>query len=548
MKNLIKLSTVTLVFLISLSLANNVFADYSWTETNSPSKTWKAIVVPSTDSSKAFAITNDVDFIYTSTDSGLTWNPIASSTKWTGIAVSADGQSVVATTQTTYESRGWMYRSSDSGLTWIELTFANQVQWTDVKISDDGQKIIGVGWQGDIVTSNDGSVWSTDNSHSGSNWTTIAGSGDFSKLAIAANNGSISTNINNTGWDSHSDSSGTGCWSYMSATNNGSKLFAGDCDNDAIKISTDDGVTWTPTTSGNGTWYAVSASSDGSVLAGADHAGKIVVSTDGGTTWTEQTTAGNHPWSYVSVFPDGQNILASYDGGKIMKGTFFTPPPPPDNATSTPVDTSTSTPSDTPTSTPPVTTTIINTSSGGSSSSGSRIAFPFATTTIPAFTSPTNSCITINTSLRLGSTGSEVTKLQEFLNKFIDAGLAISGNYDASTASAVKVFQTKYANDILAPWGVTEPSGIVSFTTIKKLNELSCSQEFPLSSVEQYLIDQYKSNPGTVSPESTTTPVEVGTNTIKPPEENITQTAGIANTEVSGNIFKKIVNFFKTIF
>ncbi len=164
-----------------------------------------------------------------------------------------------------------------------------------------------------------------------------------------------------------------------------------------------------------------------------------------------------------------------------------------------------------------------------------------------------SSCTTINASLRPGSTGSEVTKLQELLNKLIDAKLTISGKYDAATVAAVKAFQLKYAADILAPWGVTEPSGIAGFTTNKKLNELSCAQEFPLSGVEQYLINQFKvgsqsTTTPSITPEATTTPsipVEVGTDTVTPQE---TQTAGAANSEVSSSIFQKIINFFKNIF
>lgn len=68
----------------------------------------------------------------------------------------------------------------------------------------------------------------------------------------------------------------------------------------------------------------------------------------------------------------------------------------------------------------------------------------------------------------------QVKKLQAFLNKRVAAGLVVTGVYDEATASALSLFQSLYANEILAPWGLTSPTGIVYQTTLRWINILEC--------------------------------------------------------------------------
>lgn len=69
--------------------------------------------------------------------------------------------------------------------------------------------------------------------------------------------------------------------------------------------------------------------------------------------------------------------------------------------------------------------------------------------------------------LKIGSTGADVMKLQQFLNMASDTQIAASGigsagmessYYGALTGAAVKKFQLKYATQILAPLGLTTPT------------------------------------------------------------------------------------------
>lgn len=84
----------------------------------------------------------------------------------------------------------------------------------------------------------------------------------------------------------------------------------------------------------------------------------------------------------------------------------------------------------------------------------------------------------------------EVIKLQKFLR---DLGgfpnLAVTGSYDEATIAAIRTFQSTYNSSILAPWGISQPTGYVYYTTRKVINEIYCSftSLFPLT--ESQLIE-----------------------------------------------------------
>lgn len=87
----------------------------------------------------------------------------------------------------------------------------------------------------------------------------------------------------------------------------------------------------------------------------------------------------------------------------------------------------------------------------------------------------------------------EVAKLQAFLQKNGTPGLAVSGVYDRATQNAVKTFQEVHAASILAPWGVTKPTGAVYYTTEQAINELNCADgtTFALTDAQQAEIAAY---------------------------------------------------------
>ncbi len=84
----------------------------------------------------------------------------------------------------------------------------------------------------------------------------------------------------------------------------------------------------------------------------------------------------------------------------------------------------------------------------------------------------------------------QVTKLQEFLNQFMNSGLPVTGFFGPATHEAVKAFQMKYGMDVLKPWvgfpasgitGENTPTGYVYQTTRWQINNLWCpgSEAFP---------------------------------------------------------------------
>lgn len=99
----------------------------------------------------------------------------------------------------------------------------------------------------------------------------------------------------------------------------------------------------------------------------------------------------------------------------------------------------------------------------------------------------TNSCskkgdlIKTRNTLQIGSTGSDVKRLQQFLNRqgftVAKTGAGSPGSeskqYTKKVASAVSNLQERYANIILRPYGYTRGTGIVGPSTRKVINQIN---------------------------------------------------------------------------
>ena len=86
-------------------------------------------------------------------------------------------------------------------------------------------------------------------------------------------------------------------------------------------------------------------------------------------------------------------------------------------------------------------------------------------------TSP--STITFARTLRLGSSGADVSALQSFLiQQGVYPAAIVSGYFGRLTQQAVIQFQEKYQTEILAPYGLTVGTGIVGPATRAELNKL----------------------------------------------------------------------------
>ncbi len=87
----------------------------------------------------------------------------------------------------------------------------------------------------------------------------------------------------------------------------------------------------------------------------------------------------------------------------------------------------------------------------------------------------------------------EVIKLQVFLRELEGfKNLPVTGVFDQATFDAVAIFQEKYESDILTPWGHTKYTGFVYILTKKKVNEIVCQREFPLTTDQQTEIREFR--------------------------------------------------------
>jgi len=138
----------------------------------------------------------------------------------------------------------------------------------------------------------------------------------------------------------------------------------------------------------------------------------------------------------------------------------------------------------------------------------------------------------------------EVKKLETFLNEFEGENLVVDGIYEQVDFDAVSRFQEKYMGDILSPWSHNAATGYVYLTTKKKINELYCQREFPLtaeqeaevSSFSQRILDMFAGSAGAFSDDdenSTTNEESEGSETGN--EEDVSGKVGGAQDETNEN-------------
>ncbi len=137
-------------------------------------------------------------------------------------------------------------------------------------------------------------------------------------------------------------------------------------------------------------------------------------------------------------------------------------------------------------------------------------------TTPTLYNTDSKECITLKGYLKLGNSNnnsSEVKKLQWFLkNKEGFLGLEVNGVFDINTYSAVSIFQNRYKKDILAPWGISKPTGNVHYTTLNKINELLCGKTFNLTNSQKLEISNSKAYINGLNKKNTKN--EVGVDTV----------------------------------
>jgi len=83
----------------------------------------------------------------------------------------------------------------------------------------------------------------------------------------------------------------------------------------------------------------------------------------------------------------------------------------------------------------------------------------------------------LQTFIRRGfnNSSSDVNRLEQYLNTYEDEDLVVNGVFEVVDEQAVMRFQEKYREEVLTPWGLTEPTGYVFRTTRDHINRLYCA-------------------------------------------------------------------------
>jgi hypothetical protein len=314
----------------------NISFAQSWSETGAPLADWTG-VASSADGTKLVAVCYagalDLVGIYTSTNSGGTWQPTSApndpdTNQWSAVASSADGVKLVAVSQ---GSSGAIYTSTNSGHTW-QPTTAPVDDYSCVASSPDGTKLAAASGYGYSVyiSTNSGGTWMDASvgflaahpwhavSISADGTKVVAASGDNSDqyggglLAYSTNSG-VSWHAGNAPFDQ--------LWWALACSTNGDFVVATsqantNDDPGPIYTSSDAGANWTITLAPMESWLCVCCSADGTKLSAGfydyytgSEAG-VYSSTDSGTSWTQD-----------KIIPTAFSITCSADGSKRVATT-----------------------------------------------------------------------------------------------------------------------------------------------------------------------------------------------------------------------------------
>jgi len=156
-------------------------------------------------------------YLYTSTDSGVTWTLQTSSTSqfWSSVASSADGTHLVAAVY-----GGYLYTSTNSGVTWTQQTGSTSQYWQSVASSADGTHLVAAAQGGYIYTStNSGVTWTQQTGSTSQSWQSVASSADGTHLVAAVSGGYIYTSqpefVGTAGTTVQFQYQGNGVWQPM---------------------------------------------------------------------------------------------------------------------------------------------------------------------------------------------------------------------------------------------------------------------------------------------------------------------------------------------
>ena len=261
-----------------------------WTASGASAAKWISVAM-SSDGNKLVAAADDVG-IFNSADAGATWSQGTGSPAGAdAVASSADGTKLVAVFNNGGLGGG-IFTSTGSGASW-QNTGPGNANWFSVASSADGTKLVAVisnSVSGGIfgsASSGQSGTWVAMSGASAARWVSVASSADGTRLVAVQFGGGIFTN-SGSAWANAN--AGTKNWVSVASSADGSKLAAA-VSGGGIFTSTDFGKTWLQSGAPTASWIGVASSADGGKLAAVVNTGGIFLSSNFGATWAQQTKA-----------------------------------------------------------------------------------------------------------------------------------------------------------------------------------------------------------------------------------------------------------------
>jgi hypothetical protein len=173
---------------------NYAYPAGAWVQTSAPGEPYWSCIASSADGSKLAAVVGsdggEAGGIFTSTNSGINWNPTSAPTEmWLCIASSSDG-SKLAAVEIEEGNSGGIYTSTNSGANWILRTNVGAIS---IASSSDGSKLAAADGNWIYSSTDFGAHWSVTSAPNEA-WSCVACSADGSKwAAVVAWGGGIWT-------------------------------------------------------------------------------------------------------------------------------------------------------------------------------------------------------------------------------------------------------------------------------------------------------------------------------------------------------------------
>ena len=288
--------------------------------------------------------------VWRSIDGGTSWyisgNIPAGS--WESVAVSGDGQTVVALGTKAGASAKSVMVSADRGESWADRTPAGSDITQDVDITSDATHIALATDTGIKISNDNGANWvdsySTYTFPSDSEPTQLS----LSRLTIGKQASDLVIHVVHgqtqvISWLGASASSAVDLSAYgtltdLAASDDGSVVLAGSAGSSSppegayLHISRDSGATWSRSLQASQTnsYVSVAVSGDGARRIAAGYGNPILESTGtGGSTWTEVDGAGNNPWMSLAMSSTGSHLLGGTErsSGASVRIRIPTPGP-----------------------------------------------------------------------------------------------------------------------------------------------------------------------------------------------------------------------------